>query len=262
MEKRIIFFDIDGTLSNEEDGYIPNSTIKAIQNAQANGHICIINTGRPVSTIDQDIKNIGFDGYICGCGTYIEYHNKVLFHLELPQQIRKDIIDMTIKCRIDNVLEGIQGAFFPETSIHPFVKKVEKDYLKLNHPVLYYNQESDVMFDKFAAWYHEGSDIDTFKAFLEPNFHVIQRDVDFIEVVPKQVSKATGIQMIIDYLNMSIDQTISIGDSTNDLPMLTYTKESIAMGNSNPILFDVVTYRTDSILNNGIEKALKHFRII
>ena len=50
--------------------------------------------------------------------------------------------------------------------------------------------------------------------------------------------------------------------TTNDLPMLSYTKESVAMGNSHPLLFDLVTYRTKHIKADGIEHALKHFHII
>lgn len=262
MEKRIIFFDIDGTISDEETGHIPSSTIKAIQKAKQNGHICMINTGRPISTINESIQNIGFDGYICGCGTYIVYHDEVLFHTQLDEQLRKDIIRLSFECGIDNVLEGTMGAAFPKTSSHPFVNKVKQDYIALNHPVLTYDQNDDIPFDKCAAWYTDDSDIQRFKDFLKPHFHIIQRAEYFIEIVPKQVSKATGIQMMIDHLHMSIDQTISIGDSTNDLPMLTYTKESVAMGNSNPLLFDQVTYCTDDIMQDGIQKALKHFHLI
>ena len=44
--------------------------------------------------------------------------------------------------------------------------------------------------------------------------------------------------------------------------MLTYTKESVAMGNSNPVLFDYVTYITADIEDDGIYNALKHFNVI
>ena len=44
--------------------------------------------------------------------------------------------------------------------------------------------------------------------------------------------------------------------------MLEYTQESIAMGNSNPILFDKVTYITTDIDKDGIYNALKHFKMI
>ena len=74
MNKRIVFFDIDGTLIDDDTHLIPESAVDAIRQAQKNGHILIVNTGRPNGAMDQCLKDIGFDGYICGGGTYIEYN--------------------------------------------------------------------------------------------------------------------------------------------------------------------------------------------
>ena len=63
-------------------------------------------------------------------------------------------------------------------------------------------------------------------------------------------------------INIPFENTYAIGDSTNDLPMLKYVKNSIAMGNSNPLLFDLVSYVTTDIEEDGIYKALKHYSLI
>lgn len=262
MDKRIIFFDIDGTLLDEETSTVPLSTITAIHQARDNGHICIINTGRPISTIDQKVKDIGFDGYICGCGTYIEYHHQTIFHTELPYQLRKDLIQMIFECKVEAVLEGKNGVYFLSENHNQFINYFKQKYIEEGFQVSTFHPGDIVTFDKFTVWYDEKADIKRFKAFLNPYFEIIQRDIDFIEVVPKNHSKASGIQTLIEHLHMSLEQTISIGDSTNDLSMLSYTKESIAMGNSNPLLFDNVTYCTKHIKEDGIEHALKHFHII
>lgn len=44
--------------------------------------------------------------------------------------------------------------------------------------------------------------------------------------------------------------------------MLTYTKESVAMGNGDPKLFHLVTYKTTSFDQDGIANALRYFQII
>lgn len=262
METKLIFFDIDGTLLNEQTHCVSSSTKEAILKAQNNGHKCFINTGRPISTIDQVITDIPFDGYICGCGTYIEYNKQEMFHIEINENMRKMIIQKSCEYQIDTVLEGKNAVYFPKVIYHQDVKHIKERYIQEGFDVFEYTQDDVVMFDKFASWYTHISDIEAFKSVIKNDFDIIQRDVDFIEVVPLPYSKATGIQMITDYCNNTIDNTISIGDSTNDLPMLTYTKESVAMGNSNPILFDKATYITTDINNDGIYNALKHFHII
>lgn len=262
MNNKLIFFDIDGTLLDESTFTVPQSTLNAISLAQKNGHKCFINTGRPRSTIDKVITDIPFDGYVCGCGTYIEYQNKQLFHVEINDQLREQVIKSSFDCKVDAVLEGKNGVYFPIYSKHPFVTSVKKRYIEAGFPVYDYNREDLVMFDKFAVWYDQDSQIDEYRHILSDHFEIIQRDVDFLEIIPLNYSKGTGIQFIADYLNNTIDNTISIGDSTNDIAMLTYTKESVAMGNSNPLLFPIVTYKTTSIDNDGIYNALKHFEII
>ena len=56
MSRRVIFFDIDGTLSTETDFTVPESTKKAIKLAQDNGHILMVNTGRTICIIEDMIK--------------------------------------------------------------------------------------------------------------------------------------------------------------------------------------------------------------
>ena len=88
MDKKIVFFDIDGTLIDDETHTVPQSAIDAIHKAQKNGHILIVNTGRPSVAVDKAIKDIGFDGFLCGCGTYIEYKNEVIFHYLAVVQVK------------------------------------------------------------------------------------------------------------------------------------------------------------------------------
>ena len=167
-----------------------------------------------------------------------------------------------VELDIDAVLEGPESIYFPETIKTKTVQEIKEHYsdIKVNVPV--YHKDDEPNFDKFTAWYTPEDDIESFKDAFKDDLEYIQRAEDFIEVVPKDCSKATGIQTFIDLIGASIDDCISIGDSTNDLPMLTYTKESVAMGNSNPVLFDYVTYITTDIEADGIYNALKHFNVI
>ena len=171
-------------------------------------------------------------------------------------------MNKAIELDIYAVLEGPESIYFPETIKTKTVQEIKEHYsdIKVNVPV--YHKDDEPNFDKFTAWYTPEDDIEAFKDAFKDDLEYIQRAEDFIEVVPKACSKATGIQTFIDLIGASIDDCISIGDSTNDLPMLTYTKESVAMGNSNPVLFDYVTYITTDIEDDGIYNALKHFNVI
>lgn len=258
----LIFFDIDGTLLDEETFTIPTSTIEAIQQAKNNGHKCFINTGRPISTIDPIVKEIPFDGYICGCGTYVEYQEKVIHHSKLSSLLRKQMIKQIYDYKLEAILEGKDCVYFPTHMTHPTVISIYKRYKELNFAVYTYRPNDDICFDKLAIWFHQDSNIEDFKQIYEKTFEFICRADDFYEVVPLPHSKATGIQTLLDHLKLPVESTMSIGDSTNDLPMLNFTYYSVAMKNSHEELFNKVTYVTTDIKDNGIYNALKHYKII
>ena len=83
----LLFFDIDGTLITLDKRHVmPESTKKALKRAKEKGHKIFINTGRVKTAIDKHLLQFGFDGLVCGCGTYIEYEGKEIYH----QRISKD----------------------------------------------------------------------------------------------------------------------------------------------------------------------------
>ncbi len=46
MEQYMLFFDIDGTLLDEKEGIVPESTVRALHQAKKNGHLLFLCTGR------------------------------------------------------------------------------------------------------------------------------------------------------------------------------------------------------------------------
>ena len=76
---KIIFFDVDGTLLDYENK-LPQSALKAIQQARANGHKVYICTGRSKAEVYDYIWDIGLDGMIGGNGSYVEHQGQVIMH--------------------------------------------------------------------------------------------------------------------------------------------------------------------------------------
>lgn len=68
---KLIFLDVDATLYSKEQRLVPESTIKAVHEAQENGHKVLINTGRPLVYFEKEILDIGCDGYLCSNGVHI-----------------------------------------------------------------------------------------------------------------------------------------------------------------------------------------------
>ncbi|MCH5252441.1 MAG: HAD family hydrolase [Lachnospiraceae bacterium] len=261
MKQHMIFFDIDGTLIDEKTGVIPESTVRAIRQARKKGHRMFLCTGRCQIIIPKEVRDIGFDGVVAGCGTQIVYQGEELLHAQLEPSLQREIAEDLVKYHIDGVLEGKEASYFRRDYWMPVVKAIFEENGTFS-PICQSFWEDELAFDKMALWFDDSSDMGAFKRKYEDRFEFILRDPTFYEVVPKGYSKATGIRFLCDKLGIPKADTIGIGDSTNDLPMLRYTGISIAMGSGNPAIFPEVDYVTSTVVENGIEEALKQYNII
>ena len=86
--KKIAFFDIDGTLTSEIDGSIPQSAITAIRKARANGNLMFLNTGRCIQNVEPRFKEVGFDGFVCGCGTDMLIMERIFYMSHSPMKLQ------------------------------------------------------------------------------------------------------------------------------------------------------------------------------
>mgnify|MGYP003376761647 CR=1 FL=1 len=261
--KKMLFFDIDGTLITEGSHILPISAREALKNVQQQGHLIFINTGRTYFNIPDYIQSIGFDGYICGCGTYIRLHDQVLLSHTIPHETCVEIVSVLRDCNVSAMFEGTDGLFFDYT--RPAFGDLARIQARFGGETFQISQSwdrPDLVFDKLVIWRDSRCDFDTFYRYITKDFTYIDRGDGFGEIVPKGFSKASGIRFLQDHLNISLDQCYAFGDSANDLPMLEYVIHSVAMGNSIDGLAEKTEYVTTHIEQDGIANALRHYGII
>lgn len=58
------------------------------------------------------------------------------------------------------------------------------------------------------AWYDEKNDIEQFKREIEKDFDFIVRGDGFCEMTVKGFSKGTGIEKVLEYHNIPIDNAV------------------------------------------------------
>lgn len=263
MMRSIIFFDIDGTLMTEDDRMIiPDSTRNAIAETRSRGNLTFVNSGRTAFNISPKIKELGFDGYVCGCGTYIEYNGNVLLSSSLDQEFCRKIAALCRECKVTPVYEHRDGYFFDYTlpmtdDLRHFLDVFVDTGIDVSRVV----EDDEFAFDKFVIWVNPDSDKERFMNEVSKWFTIIDRGNGFYENVPIGFSKATAIDTLLDKLSISRNNAYAIGDSMNDLPMLESVPNSIAMGGAEQ-LYPYVSYVTTNIENNGIYNALRHYDLI
>lgn len=263
MKQHMLFFDIDGTLLDNREKIVPQSTIRSLHRARENGHMIFVCTGRCKNIWPAEILDIGFDGVVGGCGTNIYYHGEELLHAVLPPGLQREVADDLTRFHIDGVLEGKEKTYFRRDYWMPQVIGIfSENGIFSGECQRCWEEDEELEFDKMALWFDESSDMAAFKEKYEDRFTFILRDPAFYEVVPKGYTKATGIRFLCERFGIAPSETVGFGDSTNDLSMLQYTGLSVAMGDGNPEIFPYVDYVTDGVMQDGIEKAMKKYHFI
>ena len=74
--------------------------------------------------------------------------------------------------------------------------------------------------------------------------------------------KGHAIKYIIDYFSLTKEDAYAFGDGYNDQAMFREVGQRIAMGNGVDVLKEKATYITDTVDNEGIYKALKHYELL
>ncbi len=261
--QNIIFFDIDGTLITEDSRrLIPDSTRTAIARARENGCLTFINTGRTAFNVSPQVRELGFDGLICGCGTYIEYRGEVLLCNSLTQEHCRRTSAILRSCGVTPVYEHRDGYFFDDKAVRSadledFLVSFVEDGIDVSRQVT----DPEFIYDKFVIWENPGADMERFRREIGRDYEMIDRGHGFWENVPRGFSKATAMDFIMKRLGIPHECSYAIGDSMNDLPMLKAAANSIAMGGAE-VIYPYVSYITTPIMEDGIYNALAHFGLI
>lgn len=263
---KLIAIDIDGTLLNSKK-QIPQENIEAIKKAKAKGVKVVICTGRPLRSMQHylhelSLENEGdyaitFNGGLAQkndtgeiidkkvmSATDVKYLIQFLAKFDLPVDVLSDAVALQIPSKhgtslykeinkyvsfqditIDDIVEG--GIYNKVVSAEP------KEFL--DSKIAEFPQE---IYDKFEI----------FKS----------RD-ELVEMMPKGVNKAYGLEKLTKHLGIKQEETMAIGDEENDFPMIKWAGIGVAMGNAVPEVKTIATYITETNDDAGVAKAIEKY---
>ncbi|MCD7959830.1 MAG: HAD-IIB family hydrolase [Ruminococcus sp.] len=256
-----LFFDIDGTLVTE-DGYCPSSAVDAIRSVRQTGGKTFINTGRTAMNVDASLREIGFDGYIYGCGTEMELDGKTLFHVTQTKACCAKIVSLTRACDVAVLYEHSRGIFYDsKTRMLPGLESLLDIYARKQTVCTDIVKKSTWEMDKFVIWYDEKSDLLGFQTGIQSAFDFIDRGNGFAEMVPCGYSKAKAMAQLLTQFGAKQEEVYAFGDSLNDRSMLELAGTGVAMGDPS-LLHPYADYITAPLCADGLAKAMTHFGLI
>lgn len=257
MEKKVLIFDIDGTILDLEKN-IPAGVEDAFKQARNNGHITVIATGRAPFLAKAIVDQLQIDSYISYNGQIVQFEGKT---------IHKGVID---KGELKKLSE------FAALKDQPLV------YMDSNEMVSNVPDHQDVIesistlkvgFPRKAEDFYLNNDIHQALIFCEktvqkdyekafPNLSFVRWHRVSCDVLPRGMSKAVGIEILLEYLGKDVKDAIAFGDGLNDVEMLKFVGTGVAMGNAVDELKEHATIITNHVSENGLVNAMKKLKLI
>ena len=258
-KQMVVFFDIDGTLLPEGAKTIPAETLEAIRAAQKNGHLCFINTGRPMGIFPVELLDAGFDGIITACGCMASYRGETLWRHPESIDAGRRVIAASRACGLTVIYENYSGRGY-DCFFRPPTDAQREGFARsraIGRQIVELGEHDEYPLLKFIIDKSKGGDLERFREMIR-DFSFTAYDERWEECVPQGYTKGTALLRIMAHLGL---QSSAVGDNRNDLPMLEVCPNSVAMGNGEAKTFAVsfVTRRCDE---GGIPHMLRHFGLI
>ena len=91
---------------------------------------------------------------------------------------------------------------------------------------------------------------------LAPEFSVVRSQEYIFEIMPKGYTKATALKALSEKLGFTPAEVMAIGDAANDIEMLEFADNSVAMGNATDEVKALCRYETTTNDQAGVAQAI------
>jgi Cof subfamily protein (haloacid dehalogenase superfamily) len=258
--KKIIFFDVDGTLLDHSIGLdnIPERTKEAVELLDKAGNYCIVATAR--TNLTEELRNLPFAGMVLSNGNYIEF---------LGNEIHNKFFSIEQLNNLAAVLKKYNGAYIMG-GYHDILVSDTEDILIKKHDEIYGKPDYkpgipvDEKINAVTALFNNKKDMYNTIENLpsEWSYHIYESPNTHVDIYLPGFSKGTAVKHLYEYLKIPYENTYAFGDGKNDKEMMELVKYSTAMGNAVAEIKDIAYMTTDAVNNNGIYNALKKYKLI
>ena len=270
-------------------GIITQNTKDVIKKVQEKGIEVIIASGRTINSVKNFSKEINSENYfISGNGaiTYDIKNDKILYENVLSKNKAQQVIKI---CEENSIYysvyteNGIITKNLNYNTLYYYKENLnkeekEKTHINIVQDVYNYIEEKDekilkimicdnnqLVFKSILKKIKEITDIEILdvshmsRKLIKQGTEEIALEYFYTEITSKNVDKWNALEMLIEMLNITKDEVITIGDNANDVKMIQNAGLGVAMGESAPYIKEQANIVTESNDNDGVAKILQQY---
>lgn len=263
---KIMFIDIDGTLTNDEKE-ISEYTQSVINKAVENGIYVIITSGRTTDYVVSKSKLSKASNIVISNNgaTIFDYNrNETIFNSKFSREILEKIFEFIKNLNVECTLNSTYKRYRTNKLGFSFSKNV----ILMNDISDIIDEVSQLVFDSYNY-----DDINAVKDFfekmekveisnisenLQENIKVLEnQETYWFDLVLKGNNKGNAIENLLKYLNIDKKDSICFGDQINDCKMFEAVGIKVAMENGMKELKEKADFIALSNNEDGVAKFIE-----
>ena len=274
MNSKLIFLDIDGTLTSPGSNEPPESALEAIRAAQKAGHKVFLCSGRNFDML-KPLLRFDFDGAVASGGGYVFAGDRVLYDCPMTEEQKDKALRLfaeggvlrTIEAKDASWCDEGMGEFLQQSSggnseLLRWREALEKD-LGIR-PMKEYDGRPIY---KVVFMCSRPEQLEPAIRELEGEFYFLVQDLAGAnclngELINRQFDKGSGIRRVCEALGYALEDTIGFGDSMNDLEMIQTVGTSVCMANGSPNLKKQSDLVCPSVEEDGLAWAFRRLGLV
>ena len=258
-EIKAVFFDIDGTLIRFNTHDMPDSTHEALERLRQKGVKLFLATGRAPKSVSFMRNYFDFDGVVAFNGQYCFDQTGVLFKQPLPFQSVLSVLPYLTENQIASSFETAEANFFNIVNerVYELIRLVG-----VNEPDPQTIDVTTLKQDIYQMTVYVNAQEEEALIQHLPDCKALRWYPTFVNIIGEQSGKPVGIAEVCKKYGFSVNEIMAFGDGGNDIDMLGFAGTGVAMGNAAQAVKQAADYVTDSVDDDGVFKALKHFEVI
>ena len=243
--RKLIFLDIDGTLTEPGSNVPPESAVRAVREAREKGHYVLLCTGRNYDMLSP-LLAFGFDGVVASCGGYVRFRDQVIYDCPMTAEQRDRAMKVMEANGVFRTIECLDGSYTDE-GLKEFLESHASE--GANSEFLRWRRQVEEALNIRPMREYGGQPVykmvlmaDRRERLEEPErvmgqeFELCLQEPDQYgyvngELVNRKFDKGKGIKRVCEYLGISLENTVGFGDSANDEAMLRTVGLSVCMAN-------------------------------
>nr|WP_306296223.1 Cof-type HAD-IIB family hydrolase [Bacillus amyloliquefaciens] len=270
VSKQMLALNIDGALLRS-NGKLHQTTKDAIEYVKKKGIYVTLVTNRHFRSAQKVAKILKLNAkLITHSGAYIsEKIDEPFFEKKISEDHTFNIVQVleSYQCNIRLLHEKysignkkkVSSNLVGKTMIHPSDP--------IFYPVQFVESLSDLLLDEpvsapvIEVHAEDGLQADITDTIMKafPAVDVIRVNGEKLNIVPKGVSKESGLSMVAADLGLSMEEVVAIGHQEDDLPMIELAGLGVAMGNASNELKRKADWVTRSNDEQGVAYMIKEY---